>query len=264
MKYYLLNTILKDAIGVPTPVCINQNKIEDHSYYDKMINNYTFLEDSKPICLELTKWAGTPHKLRDYQYWGIGSPNAYLIVCSEKFRDILQNLNLPPYRIYNCEISVKNKIHNYFVLHFIQDWAKEIDYPKSVFNVIDYFDDFKIVKQLTAGEIYSYDNYEERRTKLAEIEQDLFPAKLHFPPHINCDVWGLQGQIILSEHAKQVIEEAGITGVDMPDIKTVKYLQNIEIVMSQPTQPLAKMVQYQTDFPVTSLVAEPEVKYGKV
>ncbi len=266
MKFYTLDVILMDAIGVPTSVVIDLDKIDDHTFYEKNITNDKFLKGIAPIYLKLVQWTGTPHKLRDYHFWDAGSPNAYLIVCSQKLRAILETFNLPPHCFYNCEIRVKQKTYNYFILHFLQDWNKAIDYQKSVFDVIAYMDNNRLVKRLNAGEVKSFSNYEDISEMLLEVQQELRPAKLHFLPHINYDIWGLYSQIILSEKAKQAILDAKITGVEMPEMCETISLKNIEIVMNGQTyisKPQTKVIQYENKLDVLNLVAEQETLYNK-
>jgi len=266
MKYYTLDTILSDTLGVPASVGIDLKRINDYVYYRNNMTVDVFMDNTVPIYLELLKDSGTNLKLRDYHYWGSGAPNAYIIVCSEKFHYLLEKFILPPYRFYNCEISIKKKTHNYFVLHFLQNWAKVIDYSKSVFKVIPLSERQKVIKRCNPGEIKSFKNYTETIEKLVEADQYLYPAKLHFLPHINYDIWGLHGQIILSEHAKQTIENAGITGVAMPEIQELDFLRDIEIVMnnvSNVSESQIKTIKYEINSEIVSMVAEPEIKYHK-
>ncbi len=266
MRLYLLKIKQKDEIGFPTVVVTNLNKVIDPNYYYNNMNDNKFLESESPIYLELIKWKGNPHELRDYHFWGAGSPCAYRVVSSKKFKAVLQLLNLPPHRFYTAEISVKQKIHNYFVFHLLQDWNHVIDYTKSVFNVVALTENERVVKRLNAGEVKNFEKYNEIIEMITEHNQYLYPAKLHFLPHINYDIWGLHGQIILSERAKQAIEKAEITGIAMPEINETTCLQNIEIVMNNQTYysvPQSKMVQYENKLEVLNLVAEQETPYNK-
>ncbi len=186
MRIYNLDVIIRDAIGVPPVANIHFDRIDEPTYYKNNIGYNKFLEDKKPIYLELIKWEGrgAPLKQRDYHYLGAGRPSAYLVVCSPKFRSVLETLNLPLHRFYDCELSVKNQILNYFVFHFIQDWTKDIDYSKSVFDVVAYMEDFKMVKRLNVGEVKNFENYEVIQEMLGEIQQTLKPARLYFQSDI--------------------------------------------------------------------------------
>ncbi len=231
MNFNLLKSVREDKYGVPSFVR-EHSKLHKVRYYENSFSGYSYMETKQPIQLELTAWEGEKLVLRDFLRWGVGSPNCYHIVCSEKFRKVLESLHLPPHRFYDAEIDVKHKKHNYFVLHFIQDWTKDIDYSKSVFNVVALLENERIVKRLNVGEVKSLENYNEINEMLAEIDQYLYPAKLHFLPLISYDIWGLQGQIIFSEQAKQAIEQVQITGISMPDIHETDIFKDIEIVMN--------------------------------
>jgi len=265
MKLYNLESILEDKIGVPPPIIIDASRI-DKPFYDESIGYEHFYDQTEPIYLELSKWSGSPYKFRDFHRWDAGSPDAYVIACSERFCRVLETLKLPPYRIYNSELRLSRRVYQYYVLHFIQDWEKEIDYSKSVFNVLAYLEDDRILKKLKIGEVKSYEHYNEINKQLVTKNHYLFPTKIHFPPHIYYDIWGLFGIKILSEHAKQVIENAQITGVAMPEICKIDFLSNIEIVMNNQTyypEQQTKTLQYNFDLQPVDMVAEPEIGYDK-
>jgi len=256
---------MKDKIGIPTPVITDFSRI-DMPFYNESIGYEHFYDKAEPIYLELSRWAGTPYKFRDYQYWDAGSPSAHVIPCSERFRTVLETLKLPPYRIYNSELRLSRRVYQYYILHFIQEWEKEIDYSKSAFNVVALLENDKILKRLKTGEVKSYEQFDEITKELGQKEQYLYPAKIHFPPHIYYDIWALKGFIVLSEHAKQVIENAQITGVAMPEIIKLNYLANIEIVMNNQTyypEQQTKTLQYNFDLQPVDMVAEPEIGYDK-
>ena len=87
--------------------------------------------------------------------------------------------------------------------------------------------------------------------------QWIFPKRIVFTPEKSFDIWGLQGQIILSENAKQKIEEAEITGVAMPEMDN-----GIEVVIDNEIVSSSK--QYAVPDTEVSVVAEPDVDYGEV
>ena len=228
-----LRTAIKDKKGT-TPFVRQNEKRSIPGYYEKNISDYCYLTSTQPIYLELRSFDDEPWYLRDYMSWGIGSPNAYHIVCSVQFRKVLERLALPEHRFYDAEISIKNRSkHSYYVLHFLQDWTKELDYSQSVFQIVDLMERKKVVKVLAAGEISSVDKYNEINELLVSAYQYLYPLRMVFRKGIYYDVWGLHGHIVMSERAKQLIEQEQITGVAFPDIRETKPFENLDVIMEK-------------------------------
>lgn len=55
--------------------------------------------------------------------------------------------------------------------------------------------------------------------------------RIAFTPGMYFDVLSLKGQAVISEEAKQTIEAAGMTGVDMPEVQEARMVKGIEIIM---------------------------------
>ncbi len=221
MDYYRLKSILEDNVGVP-PTVFSEidyvNKITDESFYK--INSL--------IDFKLTEWKGVPKILRDYLSWDIGSPDAYCLVISPKLKSVLETLTIPKHRYYEAKINLFGKSYKYYVLHFIHDYLDEIIYNKSKFVVIDnIFDNY--IKVLP--DIKSYKDYQNQTEIQAENLYLISSKKIHFKNHINYDIWGLDGQIIISQKAKQAIQETNISGVEMPNIKDTDMFSYLEVEM---------------------------------
>ena len=253
---YCLETKLRDKLGVPCFV-VENSEIFGVRFFQKKITKNKFFTKKTSVQLILKAWQGERFMLRDYVVWSIGSPNAYHIVCSPKFKSILENINLPPHRFYPAEIDVLGEVHHYFVLHFIHEYLQLMVYEQSRFCRAELLETEPILQAYKTGEINDFDHYNSINTKLIDDMQWIFPKRIAFRPENHYDVWGLQGQIILSENAKQKIEEAGITGVAMPEMDN-----GIEVITN--TKKPAKTQPYTilNDIEV-SVVAEPEVKYGE-
>ena len=97
-----------------------------------------------------------------------------------------------------------------------------------------------ITRLCKPGEITSADQYHKINKKLVEDMIYMQPKKIYFRPEINYDIWGLRGQIIISQRAKDKIEKDGITGVDMPNIKDIDMFKDIEIVFPHEKQIIEK------------------------
>ncbi len=221
MQMYQLNKKLKDKKGSVPFLLTNYIEVPT-DYYKDYISLTEFYDINETIYLYLTKFKGGNLILRDYLTWDLGRPNAYFIVCSAKFSFTLTDLNLPNYKFYKAEVDVKGKKHKYYVLHFIQDYLQDIDYSCSQFAEVELMENYRIKRICEIGEIKNVDEYHTKNKKLVENMLYMYPQKICFKPEINYDVWGLKGQIIISEKAKIKIETDGITGIDMPPLKDVE------------------------------------------
>ncbi len=226
---FKLDSIIRDRLGVPSPVREN-NDIVEQKYHKKNISEEKFANLNFKVYLELDTWKGEKSILRDYHRWGIGIPDPYTVINSSKFKKVLSSKKLPKHKFYNAEIEADGKIHKYYVLHFIHDYLQEIDYKKSRFSVISLMENDKILDVCKAGEIKNAKHFHKKNKTLINDMQFLQIKKLCFLPKINYDLWGLHGQIIISEKAKNDIEKAGITGVYMPNIKDVEMFKDLEVV----------------------------------
>ncbi len=218
LKYYSLKNIVSDNWGVTPFVHYNRNEIKDDNLYERSIKYKRFWKKYSKIKLTLDCVRGGNLVIRDYLNWQLGSPDAYKIVCSQKFKSVLENLNLPPHRFYPAEIDVLGEVHHYFVLHFIHEYLQLMVYEQSRFCRAELLETEPILQAYKTGEINDFDHYNSINTKLIDDMQWIFPKRIVFRPENHYDVWGLQGQIILSENTKQKIEEAEITGVAMPEL----------------------------------------------
>ena len=239
MKIYRLASIQSDENGVPPLLETNYEKVPT-DYYDDYITYTKFDNVNKWIYLELTKFEGGNLILRDFLRWGLGHPSAYFIVCSAKFSFTLQELNLPEYRLYKAEIDVLGKKHKYYVLHFIQEYLEDIDYEYSQFSEVALMENERVNRMCEFGEIKSETHFHERNKILIKDMIYLYPKKICFKPEINYDIYGLQGQIIITQHARTQIEKAGITGVEMPNIKDEEMFKDVEIIFSNQKQTIKK------------------------
>ncbi len=226
---YILENTIKDNLGVLSTLSYNYKYVPKKFYQEKIkLNKLNNLK--KPIYLYLDLLEGERIMVRDSHRWDLGHPNAYRLVNSKKFKKVLSSKKLPKHKFYNAEIEADGKIHKYYVLHFIHDYLQEIDYKKSQFSVISLMENDRILSVCKEGEIKNAKHFQKKNKILINDMQFLQIKKLCFLPEINYDLWGLHGQIILSEKAKNDIEKAGITGVYMPNIKDVEMFKDLEVV----------------------------------
>ncbi len=232
--FYNFKQIRRDKIGVLTSVVVNRQKVEQNTY-TKEISNISFYKKKTSLELSLIKWTGNPCILRDYHFWDLGSPNAYRVVCSPKFKSILEKQKLPPHKFYPAEIDVLGKIHNYFVLHYIQDYLQDIDYKKTQFRKAEILETEPIKKEFKIGEIKNYAEYQKLEQKAFKKDNWLYPIKLHFKDNIYYDIWGFQGTHIISQKAKEIFEKENITGIETKELSKTEF-SYLNIVMPPPTR----------------------------
>ena len=170
MNLFELDITIKDNFGTNSIVVIDDT-IQYSDFYKKQILKTAFCKSQIVIKLKLIETNEINTVLRDYHLWDLGSPNAYHIVCSTKFKSILETLNLPPHRFYRAEIDVLGKVHYYFVLHFIQEYLQDLQYEQSQFCRAELLETEPILQSYKSGEITDYDHYNNINTRLIDLMQ---------------------------------------------------------------------------------------------
>lgn len=228
MNNYTLDNVLEDKWGVPPTLTTRRNG-QNVEFYENSIALSAFAKTISKIPLEFHQQKGRSKVLRDYHRWGIGRPDGYHIVCSPRFREVLEGLQLPEHRFYDAEITAGRRKHRYFVLHFIHDYLNDTCFESTVFARYNLLNGHAPDALLRPGEITDKTHYHTRCQQLVESMHWLYPQKLVFREGFNLDVWGLRGQIILSERARNAITAAGITGVAMPPLQETEQFADMEI-----------------------------------
>ncbi len=229
MKSYLLKSKIKNDKGTIFTVSTNCDKVKV-DYYKKIINDKYLLNNSILIYIQAALYKGEVIQLLDFHRWDLGHPVANRIVCSPKFKTILEKLKLPKHKFYPSEIDVLGKTHNYFVLHFIQDYLQDIDYNKSQFYRAEVLETEPILQKYAIGKIKSYKQYNKVNKNLVDNMEWIYPNNIVFKTPIYYDIWGLQGQIIISQKAKEIFEKENITGIETKELSKTEY-SYLNIVM---------------------------------
>ena len=258
--YYQLDYIISEQLGTPTTFVTNIHKVAN-SFYSKFIHKNKFKKFEDVIYLDVALFAGESLNLRDFHLWNAGRPQAYLIVCSPRFRSVLEKLNLPPHRFYNAEIDVLGKPENYFVLHFIFEYLDVMNFYYSRFAQAELMKTEPIEKLFAKGEIENKDQYNALNTKLIDMDKWVYPRRIVFPTSHQFDVFALGGSIVLSQNAKNEIEKAGITGVAMPSLNENEYWKGVEIEFANLPHRKPQAFEYQTKEVSVLMVEEPKVEY---
>jgi len=261
MKYFLLDTIIEDKWGTSFMLGIDRSKVKT-DYYSRLIAPDKLQKTDTIVSLFPNLEKGVKLILRDFHKWDLGQPSGYQIVCSPRFRSVLENLYLPPHRFYSAEIDVLGKTEHFFVLHFLFDYLDEMDYAQSQFALAQLLQNEPVLHLYKAGEIESKNQYNQLNTKLIDENKWIYARKVVFPQLKRFDIFSFRGYIILSEVAKNEIEKAQITGVDLPPITGDDYFKGIEIEFTSFVQPKSKpykMVEVEVDF----IVAEPPNELGR-
>ncbi len=232
--FYKLEKRVADKHGVIQRLS-NNKKYKKNEFYQEKINRTELAELDDIIRFEIDLLDDEPNIIRDYHGWSFGRPTGYHIACSPKYNSTLSKLSLPKHSFYNAEIDLNKKTQKYSVLHFIQKCLQDIDYKKSQFAEIFLLKSSGGTSRLCeVGEIKSEKHYHQLNKKLVEDMKYLQPKIIYFRPEINYDVWGLRGQIIISERAKRQIEKDQITGVEMINLKDTEMFKDLEVIFSNP------------------------------
>jgi hypothetical protein len=136
---------------------------------------------------------------------------------NERFRDTLENFNLPDHRFYPAFVKdVASKAYSYYWLQMVIDYTRKyIDFKKSDFEITS---TSIIKKESMPVEINSNEEYIETKSKLPE-KQRIRLSKVVLNKvfeQSNLDIFkivDLSGSWIISERLKTAIAERNITGV---------------------------------------------------
>jgi len=261
MKYFVFRYTADIEDKALSPVSVNSQKVQKN-FYEKSIGKNHFSREFDTLFLKYDFWKGASFVWSDTLLWSLGRPRANVIICSPRFRSVLENLYLPPHRFYSAEIDVLGKTEHFFVLHFLFDYLDEMDYAQSQFALAQLLQNEPVLHLYKAGEIESKNQYNQLNTKLIDENKWIYARKVVFPQLKRFDIFSFRGYIILSEVAKNEIEKAQITGVDLPPITGDDYFKGIEIEFTSFVQPKSKpykMVEVEVDF----IVAEPPNELGR-
>jgi len=217
IKYNVLKYCYTDNNGVPPSVGYNYRKVEVDFYSENIRHDHFGDVDTIHLMLDYEK--GVSRKLRDFIFWSIGKPTSNIIICSLKFKLVLETLNLPRYKIYPAEIDVGKKVYQYYVLHYINNYLEDIDYKNSQFATSPYIKCKPISHIFNIGEITDYETYKKLEIEsLTNNMECIFPLKIKFLSGKHYDIWNFNGHHIISESAMDKILAANITGVAMPPL----------------------------------------------
>jgi hypothetical protein len=147
--------------------------------------------------------------------------NACGFVLSDKFKQILDRMNLPPHRYYPAIIEHKKKFyHNYFYLHIVWDYFQFLKFDESVFEIWENYG-FKYTPKKFLG-VVKIDSEEEYYKILVEYQEihpmnNIISKSLVFKKDFNYDLFPLIF-FHCSERLYEAIKSEGITGLDIQPI----------------------------------------------
>lgn len=142
-------------------------------------------------------------------------------VVSERFKEILENHNLPPHRFYN--IDVFGTSDTFYWFHSITNISKFIDFEKTeieVFNVIK-----QVVLETIKGLTFEKIKKMKRETVLKRgiaLRFKSIALNNDFPNYDIFQIDGAQYFTLISEKLKQKLEEENITGIGLKEYSKIK------------------------------------------
>lgn len=126
--YYLIENSTDNQVGnvFPQASCINQ-KIAHAINFDGFSNldvSISFQLESKAKLTDVLSQAAI---------------SAHGLLVSKKVKELLSNFNIVQHKYYNCLVRDLTGVkHEYFWLHFVDDFANLINYSQSEFCTTEY------------------------------------------------------------------------------------------------------------------------------
>ena len=231
MKWYKLAYKITDFQDVLSSVTYDDKYVR-HDLYPRLITNRKFWVNDEPLFLWLYDGDSVSSKLYDIMEWTSGKPKARIWICSEKNKNVLSSLRLPPHRFYSAKIRIGSDFEDAWVFHYLFDFFSYVNFSVSQFYLRKFDSNKTLMQYLSAGYVRNLAHL----TKIDEeqIENNLCtePKKLVFQNIPTYDLWSLYGQHIISKKAMLLFKEAGITGIDMIPLEKTEW-KHLEIVMPQ-------------------------------
>ncbi len=216
MKYFSLKTAFKDQQGLTPNVYLNLGT-EETLRLKETLTNFSFYESADSIPFLLDEAEGYPSRVLDINMWIKSEPEAFKMVISPKFKEILEGFYLPEHRFYESYVYIASEKQKapLYVFHFHFDYIKEIILEETTFEERRSIAKGILNRVLAKGEIKTAADFklyiEEKRTN----RYWFYPDKLRFKPGVYYDVFATEDGIIVSERVKQAIEQADLTGVEL-------------------------------------------------
>ncbi len=208
--YFLKNAVSRKEVGNAMPQCSEMISGYNYSANDSVWNiSHNVFPDYMPNLNSylLDKEA----KLTDF----VSKNSPYFgFLVSEKAKQVLQRFHLPIHKFYPASIikQDKNK-ENYFLFHYISDFSSVIDYPKSIFSV---------VQVLKIKENFTVNNENELLQKIESVlpYSKVVSKKISIQQgnKINYDLFLISSndpRTYISHRLKTALEEAHITGIEI-------------------------------------------------
>jgi hypothetical protein len=209
MKYYQLNGRVELENGRFAPSLHNSIEMGRMLDYSTSIKYGEFWASPTTIKLNLFSENGKNKPFLDLHEWTVTKPRAYLLVVSDKVKDIICQFRLPEHRWYGCSISRENEVSiAYKVLHVLDQKLSSLDFPEIEFDLLT--DPDTVVGQLPKGQIEDLNSFK-ALTELEISVNDTYPRPREFIYKSDCNydcAWGI-GQLVFNEKVKQAIEAAG-------------------------------------------------------
>lgn len=212
MYYWLVNSTGKDVGSASL-----QTEGMTYSMYDKdSIKNMPFFQ--KPDFIPNTNALQVSYKAKVTDIIKCVFTNSKKsFFLNDKTKNLLLKYNLSPYELYEAKVLHRDKIYdNYFLIHFIDDMTKYIDYEKSTFNIKNMIEwqKWEIIK-----ENIKFKNYEELINFYFNIKDSsvIMPLELNMINQ-NLDLLAFKffgNNIIINEKIKTCLESNKITGIEI-------------------------------------------------
>jgi len=209
MKYYIINwsdDLRKIGYYPQTGLSKGYNPTLDNSH--RKVDQFNFPDFIPNLELELHENAIPTNFIMR-----IGA--TFGIIIDDKFKNLLQQFNLPPHHFYKIKVSYNNVILNYYWFHYIvDDFWDYIDLENSTIKITHNtnHENFKIKP------IKSIQNLIEIRTNL-ERGFYLTANELILKKNLPYDIFSLTNELyyppIISERLKNKLDDECMTGYEI-------------------------------------------------
>lgn len=163
---------------------------------------------------EIRVFMKNKYKLTDIIEGGIQGRDYYFV--SEKFKNIFDIADELQLEFFPVEVIHKNNVYNYYLLNFIEDNSKHIDFKKSIFFLVNKISG----KEIMELKINSLENFNSKRITISgdkniKFENDVIRLSPQFDQKSNIYLFDLFlfGKMAVTEKVKKMILENKITGI---------------------------------------------------
>ena len=155
----------------------------------------------------------------------MGKPVAFFTIISEKVKEALQTLKIPPFRFYAVNAFKRDtgEVRNYWIFHLLDHQSDYVDYSKTEIQIVK---GTTLMEVIERGSILSHADFLLERDKLKSKDRRATLRLSNIVYKEKFDVlWGDSGEILFSTNATVRFDNLQLRGVEKRE-----YKHNIEFL----------------------------------